>query len=153
MGLGTGPFFQQTNKIVFFECVLVLTHTRAPLALLCSTSPPSHHHADFAPVIKHAADVAAGAAASQHGKVYFVLMILTDGAITKDQIVAASHLPMSVSRTGSGNRQSRRGYTSQGTLPRNRRPSRSRSCILSVAGAPSSRPRCRVHGPGATPAG
>ena len=64
---------------------------------------------------------------------YFVLMILTDGAITdmpatKDQIVAASHLPMSVSRTASGNRQSHRGYASQGNLPRERSPSR--SCII-----------------------
>ena len=59
----------------------------------------------FAPIIKH---VAKFATAYQEGKQYFVLLILTNGVITdfedtKEALVSASKLPMSVIIIGVGN--------------------------------------------------
>ena len=60
---------------------------------------------NFAPVINH---VAAFANAFQDGKQYFVQLIITDGVITdleltKDAIIKASGLPMSIIIVGVGN--------------------------------------------------
>ena len=60
---------------------------------------------NFSPVIEH---VARFAAAYQDGRQYFVLLILTDGIITdleatKNSIIRASNLPMSIIIVGVGN--------------------------------------------------
>ena len=64
---------------------------------------------NFAPLINHVAGIAQGSLASaQNGQVYFVLLIITDGAITDREdtitaIVAAANLPMSIIIIGVGN--------------------------------------------------
>uniref|UniRef100_A0A3Q0RUY9 Copine-3 n=1 Tax=Amphilophus citrinellus TaxID=61819 RepID=A0A3Q0RUY9_AMPCI len=60
---------------------------------------------NFSPIINHVASIAAGAA--QTNAQYFVLLILTDGEITdfdqtRDAIVRASRLPMSIIIVGVG---------------------------------------------------
>lgn len=62
---------------------------------------------NFAPVINHVARFADGAARENSAKSYYILLILTDGVIsdfieTKDAIVAASYLPMSIIIVGVG---------------------------------------------------
>lgn len=63
----------------------------------------------FEPIIRKTAEFAAAAHGSQHrGTVYYVMLIITDGAIhdmakVKDAIVQASHLPMSIIIIGVGN--------------------------------------------------
>jgi len=63
---------------------------------------------NFAPIIKKQIEFAQAAHAGAHkGTAYYVMMIVTDGAITdmgatKDAIVAASHLPISIIIVGVG---------------------------------------------------
>ena len=63
---------------------------------------------NFAPVIKSTARIAADAEKHAFGKQYFIVLILTDGIIsdmdqTKEAIVAASSLPISIIIVGIGN--------------------------------------------------
>lgn len=65
---------------------------------------PTH----FAPIIQKTSEHAQQAVAAGAGNVYYVLLILTDGAITDmpqttNAIVAASHLPISIIIVGVGN--------------------------------------------------
>uniref|UniRef100_A0A6A7FQ31 Copine-8-like n=1 Tax=Hirondellea gigas TaxID=1518452 RepID=A0A6A7FQ31_9CRUS len=60
---------------------------------------------NFAPIINH---VAQFASAHRHGEKYFILLMITDGiitdmAMTKEAIVAASGLPLSIIIVGVGN--------------------------------------------------
>uniref|UniRef100_A0AAX7SP18 Copine-3 n=1 Tax=Astatotilapia calliptera TaxID=8154 RepID=A0AAX7SP18_ASTCA len=62
---------------------------------------------NFSPIINHVASIAAGAAQANAAAQYFVLLILTDGEITdfdqtRDAIVRASRLPMSIIIVGVG---------------------------------------------------
>uniref|UniRef100_A0AAQ4QIG2 Copine-3 n=1 Tax=Gasterosteus aculeatus aculeatus TaxID=481459 RepID=A0AAQ4QIG2_GASAC len=62
---------------------------------------------NFSPIINHVASIAAQAAQSNSASQYFVLLILTDGEITdfdqtRDAIVRASRLPLSVIIVGVG---------------------------------------------------
>ncbi|KAK5912007.1 hypothetical protein CesoFtcFv8_001924 [Champsocephalus esox] len=62
---------------------------------------------NFSPLINHVAGIASQAAQSNNAAQYFVLLILTDGEITdfdqtKDAIVRASRLPLSVIIVGVG---------------------------------------------------
>ncbi|XP_034020403.1 copine-1 [Thalassophryne amazonica] len=62
---------------------------------------------NFSPIINHVGSIAATAAQSNSPTQYFVLLILTDGEITdfdqtKDAIVRASRLPMSIIIVGVG---------------------------------------------------
>lgn len=62
---------------------------------------------NFAPIIKHVANFAEQAVKDPKGQQYFILLMLTDGAIsdmgaTKQAIIAASHLPMSIIIVGVG---------------------------------------------------
>ncbi|RVE72643.1 hypothetical protein OJAV_G00039330 [Oryzias javanicus] len=62
---------------------------------------------NFSPIINHVASIASGAAQSNAATQYFVLLILTDGEITdfdqtKDAIVRASRLPLSIIIVGVG---------------------------------------------------
>ncbi|KAL4648920.1 RNA-binding protein 12-like [Arapaima gigas] len=62
---------------------------------------------NFAPIINHVARIAAGAAQQRTASQYFVLLIITDGEITdldqtRQAIVDASRLPMSVIIVGVG---------------------------------------------------
>ena len=65
---------------------------------------PTH----FAPIIQKTSEHAQQAVAAGAGNIYYVLLILTDGAITDmpqttNAIVAASHLPISIIIVGVGN--------------------------------------------------
>ncbi|XP_057701514.1 copine-1 isoform X2 [Corythoichthys intestinalis] len=62
---------------------------------------------NFSPIINHVASIASGAAQSDSASQYFVLLILTDGEITdldqtRDAIVRASRLPLSIIIVGVG---------------------------------------------------
>uniref|UniRef100_A0A8D0ALX6 Copine-3 n=1 Tax=Sander lucioperca TaxID=283035 RepID=A0A8D0ALX6_SANLU len=62
---------------------------------------------NFSPIINHVASIATQAAQSNSASQYFVLLILTDGEITdfdqtRDAIVRASRLPMSIIIVGVG---------------------------------------------------
>ncbi|KAF6087682.1 copine 1 [Phyllostomus discolor] len=62
---------------------------------------------NFAPIINHVARFAAQAAHQRTASQYFVLLLLTDGAVTdveatREAVVRASHLPMSVIIVGVG---------------------------------------------------
>lgn len=62
---------------------------------------------NFSPIINHVSSIAATAAASNNASQYFVLLILTDGEITdldqtRDAIVRASSLPLSIIIVGVG---------------------------------------------------
>uniref|UniRef100_A0A3B5AR21 Copine 1 n=1 Tax=Stegastes partitus TaxID=144197 RepID=A0A3B5AR21_9TELE len=62
---------------------------------------------NFSPIINHVASIAASAAQANTASQYFVLLILTDGEITdfdqtRDAIVRASRLPLSVIIVGVG---------------------------------------------------
>ncbi|XP_038871523.1 copine-3-like [Salvelinus namaycush] len=62
---------------------------------------------NFSPIINHVAGIASGAAQQNNASQYFVLLIITDGEITdmdqtRDAIVKASRLPMSIIIIGVG---------------------------------------------------
>uniref|UniRef100_A0A3P8TZN1 Copine-3 n=2 Tax=Amphiprion percula TaxID=161767 RepID=A0A3P8TZN1_AMPPE len=62
---------------------------------------------NFSPIINHVASIAASAAQANSASQYFVLLILTDGEITdfdqtRDAIVRASRLPLSIIIVGVG---------------------------------------------------
>ncbi|XP_077582001.1 copine-1 isoform X2 [Stigmatopora nigra] len=62
---------------------------------------------NFSPIINHVASIAAGAAQQDAASQYFVLLILTDGEITdldqtRDAVVRASRLPLSIIVVGVG---------------------------------------------------
>uniref|UniRef100_A0A4W6CMW7 Copine-3 n=1 Tax=Lates calcarifer TaxID=8187 RepID=A0A4W6CMW7_LATCA len=62
---------------------------------------------NFSPIINHVASIATGAAQANSASQYFVLLILTDGEITdfdqtRDAIVRASRLPLSIIIVGVG---------------------------------------------------
>nr|XP_046165738.1 copine-3-like isoform X2 [Oncorhynchus gorbuscha] len=62
---------------------------------------------NFSPIINHVAGIASGAAQQNNASQYFVLLIITDGEITdldqtRDAIVRASRLPMSIIIIGVG---------------------------------------------------
>ncbi|XP_077430417.1 copine-1-like isoform X2 [Vanacampus margaritifer] len=62
---------------------------------------------NFSPLINHVASIASGAAQSNSASQYFILLILTDGEITdldqtRDAIVRASRLPLSIIIVGVG---------------------------------------------------
>ncbi|CAL8336216.1 unnamed protein product [Lota lota] len=62
---------------------------------------------NFSPIINHVASIAATATQGSHATQYFVLLILTDGEITdfdqtKEAIVRASRLPLSIIIVGVG---------------------------------------------------
>ncbi|XP_029286848.1 copine-1 isoform X2 [Cottoperca gobio] len=62
---------------------------------------------NFSPIINHVGSIASQAAQSNNASQYFVLLILTDGAITdfdqtRDAIVRASRLPLSIIIVGVG---------------------------------------------------
>ncbi|XP_031696310.1 copine-1-like, partial [Anarrhichthys ocellatus] len=62
---------------------------------------------NFSPIINHVSSIAAQAAQSNNASQYFVLLILTDGEITdldqtRDAIVRASRLPLSIIIVGVG---------------------------------------------------
>ncbi|XP_062326853.1 copine-3-like isoform X1 [Osmerus eperlanus] len=66
-----------------------------------------HGPTNFSPIINHVARLAVGGAQQNNASQYFVLLILTDGEITdldqtRDAIVAASRLPMSIIIIGVG---------------------------------------------------
>lgn len=61
----------------------------------------------FAPIINHAAQLAAASACSQHNQKYTILLLITDGevndmAMTKEAIIRASNQPMSIIIIGVG---------------------------------------------------
>ncbi|XP_064398173.1 copine-1-like [Halichondria panicea] len=62
---------------------------------------------NFAPIIRHVANFAEQATRNPEVQQYFILLMLTDGAIsdmmaTKQAVIAASHLPMSIIIVGVG---------------------------------------------------
>ncbi|XP_008318940.1 copine-1 isoform X1 [Cynoglossus semilaevis] len=90
----TSPYCQGIEGIV--------TAYRGVLPQLRLSGPTN-----FSPIINHVASIATGAAQANNASQYMVLLILTDGEITdfdqtRDAIVRASRLPMSIIIVGVG---------------------------------------------------
>ncbi|XP_029006220.1 copine-1 [Betta splendens] len=88
------PFCQGIQGIVeAYRMVLPKLHLSGPT--------------NFSPIINHVASIASAAAQTNNASQYFVLLILTDGEITdfdqtRDAIVQASQLPLSIIIVGVG---------------------------------------------------
>uniref|UniRef100_A0A665UGI9 Copine-3 n=1 Tax=Echeneis naucrates TaxID=173247 RepID=A0A665UGI9_ECHNA len=91
----TSPYCQGTQRGIIEAYRMVLPQLRL--------SGPTN----FSPIINHVSSIATGAAQANTASQYFVLLILTDGEITdfdqtRDAIVRASRLPLSIIIIGVG---------------------------------------------------